>query len=226
MTKAIHRHFERQNPVRFELARLTVKTYPPKKHPLDWDAFKVRMNINDLTKTVHGLPAIEIDVAAPEQLLPSSVIEIDVGGHRVTAYAMERIVGEKLRAFLQHLPTYRSKLKRPGESVRARDLYDIARILRVHPIAEVRFWNLVGQEFKTACRFRYVDCAGLASFHEAWDVTRKTYEESVIPKDVPFAEAETGLAAIVAFLEKQGILPLTFPLASPSPLPTHAEVEL
>ena len=73
MTGAIRRHFERQDPVRYELTALTVRTYPPKSHPMGWDAFKVKMNVNDLTRHVKALPALEIDVAAPEELLDSSV---------------------------------------------------------------------------------------------------------------------------------------------------------
>jgi Nucleotidyl transferase AbiEii toxin, Type IV TA system len=212
MVLAVRRHFERQDPVRYELTALTVRTYPPKSHPMGWDAFKVRMNVNDLTRSVRGLPALEIDVAAPEELLDSSVSILSVGGHRVIAYTLERIAGEKLRAFLSTLPAYRAKAKKPGEAVRARDLYDVTRIRRVHAIEQVAFWGLVGQEFRLACRSRYIDCQGLATFQEQWDVTRKTYEEATIPKDIPFEEAETTLVAVVGFLEAQGVVPFTFPL--------------
>jgi hypothetical protein len=212
MVLAVRRHFERQDPVRYELTALTVRTYPPKSHPMGWDAFKVRMNVNDLTRSVRGLPALEIDVAAPEELLDSSVSILSVGGHRVVAYTLERIAGEKLRAFLSTLPACRAKAKKPGEAVRARDLYDVTRIRRVHEIEQVEFWGLVGQEFRLACRSRYIDCQGLTTFQEQWAVTRKTYEEATIPKDIPFEEAEATLVAVVGFLEAQGIVPFTFPL--------------
>ncbi len=212
MTRAVRRHFERQEPVRYELTALTVRTYPPKSHPMGWDAFKVKMNVNDLTKNVKGLPALEIDVASPEELMDHSVETIEVGGHSVYAYTLERIAGEKLRAFLSSLPAYRAKVKKPGESVRAKDLYDISRIRHVHALEQVKFWRLVGQEFKVACRSRYIDCQGLATFQEQWAVTRKTYEEATIPKDISFVEAEATLVAVVNFLEAQGIVPFTFPL--------------
>ncbi|HEV3257493.1 MAG TPA: nucleotidyl transferase AbiEii/AbiGii toxin family protein [Gemmataceae bacterium] len=212
MTRAVRRHFERQEPVRYELAALTVRTYPPKSHPMGWDAFKVRMNVNDLTRSVKGLPALEIDVAAPEELLDSSIDTIEVGGHRVRGYTLERIAGEKLRAFLSSLPAYRAKVKKPGEAVRAKDLYDVTRIRRVQEIERVDFWRLAGQEFRVACRSRYVDCQGLATFHEQWEVTRNTYEEATIPKDILFEEAEATLGTVVGFLEAQGIVPFTFPL--------------
>jgi Nucleotidyl transferase AbiEii toxin, Type IV TA system len=212
MTRAVRRHFERQEAVRYELTALTVRTYPPKSHPMGWDAFKVKMNVNDLTKSVKGLPALEIDVAAPEELLDHSVAAIEVGGHRVYAYTLERIAGEKLRAFLSSLPAYRAKVKKPGESVRAKDLYDISRIRRFHALEQVEFWRQVGQEFRVACRSRYIDCQGLATFQEQWAVTRKTYQEATIPKDISFEVAEATLAAVVNFLEAQGFVPFTFPL--------------
>ena len=43
-------------------------------------------------------------------------------------------------------------------------------------------------------------------------MTRKTYEEATIPKDISFEEAEATLVAVVGFLEAQGIVPFTFPL--------------
>jgi hypothetical protein len=43
-------------------------------------------------------------------------------------------------------------------------------------------------------------------------VTRKTYEEATIPKDILFEEAEDTLLAVVRFLEANGFVPLAFPL--------------
>ena len=85
MTQAVRRHFERHDPVRYHLTSLNVQTYPPKSHPMGWDAFKVTMNVNDLSKSDQGLPALEIDVASPEELLATSVTTIEVGGHHVHA---------------------------------------------------------------------------------------------------------------------------------------------
>lgn len=211
MTQAIRRHFEQQELVRYELTSLNVRTNPRDSHPMGWDAFEVKMNVNDLTRNVKGLPALDIDVAAPEELLNTSIATIEVGGHSVYAYTLERIAGEKLRAFLSSLPAYRTKVKRPGEAVRAKDLYDITRIHGVRGLEQVEFWQLAGAEFRVACRSRYIDCQGLTTFQEQWDVTRKTYEGGTIPKDISFAEAEATLVAVVTFLEAQGIVPFTFP---------------
>ena len=212
MNRALRHHFERQNPVRFELTALTVRTYPPKRHPLGWDAFKVKMKVNDLSKDVRTLPVLEIDIAAPEELLETSVAPIEVGGHHVYAYMLERIAGEKLRAFLSSLPAYRAKVKRPGEAVRAKDLYDVSRIRAARGLEQVEFWRLAGEEFRVACQSRYIDCHGLTTFQEQWAVTQKTYEEATIPKDISFEEAEATLVAVVSFLETRGIVPFTFPL--------------
>lgn len=214
--RAVRRHFERQEPVLYELAAIKVQTDPKKGHPLGFDAFKVKLNVTELNKDVRGFPALEIDVAAPEELLDTSVATIQVGGHRVRAYTLERIAGEKLRAFLSSLPAYRTKLRRPGDAVRAKDLYDLSRIRAVRSLEQVEFWQLAGREFQVACRSRYIDCQGLATFQEQWAVTRKTYEEATIPKDIPFEEAEAALVAVVRFLEENGFVPFTFPLPESS----------
>jgi len=211
IARAIHRHFERLEPVRYELTNLRVRSQSTKDHPMGWEAFVVRMNVNDLTTNVKALPAQEIDVASPEELLQTSVSLLDVGGHQVYAYTLERIGGEKLRAFLSSLPTYRRKLKKPGEAVRVNDLYDLARIRRARPLDEVEFWMSVAKEFHVACQSRFIDCQGVATFQEQWEVTRKTFEATA-PKDIQFAEAEATLQEVVKFLETRKILPFAFAL--------------
>lgn len=212
ITRAVRHHFERQEPVKYELTGVKVQTYPAKSDPMGWDAFKVKINVNDLTKHVKGLPALEIDVAAPEELLDTSIATIEVGGHHAHAYTLERIAGEKLRAFLSSLPTYRAKVRKQGEAVRARDLYDISRIHGVRGLGDVEFWRLVGKEFQIACRSRYVDCLGLETFQEQWGVTQKTYTEATIPKDISFEHAEAILVEVVRLLEAEGVVPFAFPL--------------
>jgi hypothetical protein len=214
--RAISKYFDRQDPVRFELRSLTVKTYPPKSHPMGWDAFKAKLSIDDLTRTgVRGLPGIEIDVAAPEELLESSISTVKIGGHEAYAYTLERIAGEKLRAFLSSLPAYRAKTKKPGESVRAKDLYDIARIRRVFPLEQAGFWKIVGQEFRIACRSRYIDCKGLETFTEQWQVTAETYtKDPTIPGGIDIDEARSTLESIVQSFIGSGVIPFEFPMPS------------
>ncbi len=96
--------------------------------------------------------------------------------------------------------------------MRARDLYDISRICRARSFADEAFWHSVGQEFQLACRSRYIDCQGLPTFQDQWNVTKKTYSEASIPRDIPFQEVEVSLAAIVEFFERDGVIPFSFPL--------------
>jgi hypothetical protein len=209
LASAISRHFERHDPVRFELRGLTVKTYPPKSHAMGWDAFKVKLKVADLSKPgVKALPAIEIDVASPEELLPTSISAVTIRGSRARAYTLERIAGEKMRAFLSSLPAYRAKTKKPGESVRAKDLYDLARIVRSCPIDLPDFWDVVGREFHIACQSRYVDCRGLETFVEQWEITARTYsKDPTIPGDIGINEARNALEQIVKFMSTKGIIP-------------------
>jgi hypothetical protein len=107
-------------------------------------------------------------------------------------------------------------MKKPGEAVRVKDLYDLTRVIRAKPISKTEFWTIAGQEFLLACESRYVDCSGLDSFMEDWAVTRATFEASrVIPKDdCTFEEVEATIVAIAGFWQGIGLFPLVFPLPS------------
>ncbi|MDZ4782727.1 MAG: nucleotidyl transferase AbiEii/AbiGii toxin family protein [Planctomycetia bacterium] len=212
MVLAIRRRFDEQDPVRFELTRLRVTSHPPQSHPLGWDAFVAKLSVEDRTQAVRGLPAIALDLAAPEELRETSVGRIKIGGHEVHAYTLERIAGEKLRAFLSSLPTYLAKKERSAGAVRAKDLYDISRIRQARGLQNEEFWHSVGLEFKLACKSRYVDCDGLSSFHEQWDVTRRTYSAGIIPSDISFDEVEKTIDEIVEFFARVGIIPFQFPM--------------
>ena len=50
-------------------------------------------------------------------------------------------------------------MKKPGDAVRAKDLYDVSRIRRVHELEQVEFWRLAGVEFRVACRARKGDAS-------------------------------------------------------------------
>ena len=190
-----------------QLTALSVKCFPHKSHPMGWDGFKVSLKINDLGKTV----TLDIDLAAPEELLDTSTTTIDVRGQAVVVYNLERIAGEKLRAFLSSLPTYRAKMRKLDEAVRARDLYDLTHIYRVHGLDDVPFWLRAGEEFRVACCSRYVDCRGWMSFQEQWAITRQAYESANLPEDIALAEAEATLRAIVGFLDAEGVVPFEYP---------------
>lgn len=165
ISQSIARRVRQHDPVRYALERVRVDLNPPQSHPLGFDAFTVRIRLRDLRSPgVHALPPIEMDIAAPESLSSASVAPMSVGDRTVQAYTLHRIAGEKLRALLQSLPEHRAKMRRPGGAVRAKDMYDLARILDVYPITDTPFWRIVGEEFVEACRSRFVDCADGATF--------------------------------------------------------------
>ena len=123
-----------------------------------------------------------------------------------------------MRAFLSSLPAYRRKVKKPGEHVRAKDLYDLASIQRVRSIDESNFWYTVGREFRLACCSRFVDCLGMETFTEQWVITSQTYsKDSTIPKHIDINEAYAVLERVVKFMEMKVIIPFKYPIP---PLPS------
>jgi hypothetical protein len=212
--RAVSRHFESQDPVRYGLERLRIDLNPKEHHPRGWNAFLITVSLIDHKHVgVRGLPSVTIDVAAPEWLSGRSIADLDIDGVTIRAYSLERIAGEKARAFLSSLPTYQAKVKRQREAVRVKDLYDLVRIIRVKPILETQFWTIAGEEFRLACESRYLDCSGLDSFKEGWAETRIQFERSsVIPKDCPFEEVEATIIATTEFWRGGGLLPFAFPL--------------
>jgi len=209
---ALRRHFERQNPVKYKLGRVNVVGKPPKGHLRGWDAFLLRIEVQDNSMAgVRGLPMLEIDIAAPETLGPDAVQTITVKGIPAKVYALHRIAGEKLRAYLTSLPAYRRKMQGGDREFRVKDLHDIARILRARPVSDAKFWTEAGREFQLACESRLVDCQGLESFMENWSQARERYETDKSLDKVSFDEAEHALKTVVGLIEKQGIFPLEFP---------------
>lgn len=213
---ALSSFFRQMVPQSYVLKNLTVKVKPRNHgHRRGWNAFEVRINLDDLLKPgVRGLPVLTIDIAAPEELLDDSLVSIKNG--KIQVYRIERIAGEKLRAFLSSLPAYRRKLSERPRNVRAKDLYDIARIMQRYPLRKnTEFWLRVGLDFHIACKSRFVDCKGLDSFAENLPVTRKTYiETATIPDDITFEEAWAIITKLVVFFEENKVLPFHFPLKS------------
>jgi len=212
--RAISRHFEAQNPVRYELMSLKFELSPRAYHPHGWDGFLVTVTVKDHEKEgVRGLPKLTIDIAAPEALSERSVTNIDYRGVEIRAYSLERVTGEKARAYLSTLPAYCAKMGKIRDTVRAKDLYDLAQIHRIKPLSCTEFWKIAGDEFKLACESRYVDCFGLESFRERWEETRAVFEKSpVIPRDISFENVTSSIEAISSYWQRIGIIPFAFPL--------------
>ena len=208
--RAVRNHFENQNPVRFRLENINVQKDPNiVPHPLGWDGLRATIRVADEKNDgVRGLPGIEIDIASPESLGEGAVISLPIDGHRMRGYTLERITGEKLRAFLTSLPAYRNKINSPVRAVRVKDLHDEARILRRCPISGEAFWKKAAEEFVLACKSRYVDCSGLETFQEDWIVTKDAYEKDPTLSGISFTEVDIALVEIIGLFEKFGTFPL------------------
>ncbi len=214
VSKALQRYFEKQNPIVFELGRVKVVRKPPKGHPRGWDGFRLNIEVQDnRLKGIRGLPMLELDVAAPEPLGPGAIVTMDIDGISARVYSLQRISGEKLRAYLTSLPSYRQRMSGGERDFRVKDLHDLARILRHRPISDAEFWTMAGDEFQLACESRLVNCLGLASFMEAWALARQRYEADESLRSVSFPEAEQALKTMVEFFQRQGIFPLQFTIA-------------
>jgi len=220
--QALRKYFERLDPQRYVLKRVSVKLKPKKvEHPLGWNAFAVTIVLEDLAlPEQRGVPSLTVDIAAPEEFLSDSLMPFKLGGYDVQVYTVKRIAGEKLRAFLSSLPVYRKKVSGMPRPVRAKDLYDIARIEKVHSLDDRDFWRRVGKEFCVACKSRLVDCAGLETFAEDFRVTKEAYEkDATIPDDITFDESWDVLCDIVSFFEREKMIPFRFPMK-----PSHSSL--
>jgi hypothetical protein len=215
MASALRKHFESQSPVRFTIQGIEVRRNPPKiPHPRNWDAMVVVVKVSDEKfRGVLGLPNVEIEIAAPELLGPKAVTELSIQGHTLRAYALHRIAGEKLRAFLTSLPAYREKMKGGTRAHRVKDLHDLARILASRPIQDDGFWRDSAAEFRLACESRLVDCVGLDTFLQGWEASRTAYTSDATLNTIPFSEAEQALRKIIHRFVEFGVFPLEFPLA-------------
>lgn len=214
LLEALTRYFEDQDPVRYAVSRIHVEPNPVKSHPLGWNGFLINISLIDYEKLgIRGLPTLTVDIAAPETLSGDSVVSLDLDGVNVRAYSLERIAGEKARAFLSSLPAHIDKVKKRAEGTRVRDLYDLTRIIQARPIKNRTFWKKAGEEFSVACESRYVDCEGLQTFMENWDVTSRLFsDDPIIPDDISITEVENTLIAITDYWESLKLFPLKFSL--------------
>jgi len=215
---ALKKFFSQQDPVRFQLESIKAEVKPPRdNHPFGWTGFSLTIRVidNELFG-VRGLPSVEFQVAAYERVGEGAVSDLQLrNGLIVRAQTLERIAGEKMRAFLTSLPAYFAKVGCHQVGVRVKDLYDLARIRRRFEIADNAFWRTVGREFRLACESRFVDCAGIETFAENLDMTRQIYElDRNLPKDIPFKEAWDAVQAAVTRFTEFGILPFTFEIPS------------
>ena len=210
---ALRRHFEQQNPVRFALVDVQVSKKPATGHPRGWTMLEVRVRLQDNRHPKdRSLPAVVMEVAAPELLGPTAVQTITLFGFPAQVYSLERIAGEKLRAYLTSLPAYRKKMGGGLREFRVKDLHDIARILLERPSSDWPFWSTAANEFRLACQSRLVDCHGLDSFMEDWTMACERYGADDSLRGVTLADAEKALRIVVGLFDQQKIFPLLFPI--------------
>lgn len=206
---ALKRFFNKQSPMRYVLTNMKVENNPrTRDHPFDWSGFKISINLRDnAMPDIRGLPKMEIDIGASEILSKKAVSDLILhGGNVVRAYTLERIAGEKLRDFLSSLPCYSKKTGKRPDIIRVKDLYDLDRIITRHPITDNSFWNVAAEEFRSACKSRFIDCIGLDSFSENLETTRSLYQnDPTLPKDVEFDRAWNNIIRISEFFEKHNI---------------------
>ena len=211
---ALERSFERMNPSCLSLERIRAERKPATDHPHGWDGVVVSLTLSDRRLPgVRNFPRITMDFSAPEELSPDSTSPLPVNDRFVTAYTLERIAAEKLRALLQSLPTWRRKTGGSLRAPRVRDIHDLARILAARGPADVGFWNTVPSEFRLACRSRFVDCAGMSSFESDREAMRELYEKNpTLPIEISFEAAWGALKSVVGLLEARGAIPVAFPM--------------
>lgn len=214
LSTALRHHFEGQEPVRYEVLSIQIEKRPAQeRHPRGWDGLLAKFSIADQRhRATRGLPVLELDLAAPEPVGPDAVCELLLGDIGIRAYALHRIAGEKLRAFLESLPAYRTKMGRNPRAVRAKDLHDLALILAAKPITDTAFWQSAAHEFQLACESRLVDCHGPETFYENGAMTKAIYESDPTLSAVSWDEADNALAEILDFFGDLTIYPFSHPL--------------
>ncbi len=198
---------------RYRVVGLTVKAKPRDGHPRGWTMLVARIRVDDLSRDVRNFPALMIEMASPEPMTLRSMAPLVLERGTVNAHTLERITGEKLRAFLSSLPAYRSKANKPHAAIRAKDIYDLATIHGARPPSDhTDFWQTVGAEFALTCQARFVDCAGWSSFAAGESATKSQYEDAtIIPTDISFDKAWAALEDLVRCLEGHGLFPMAFP---------------
>lgn len=125
----------------------------------------------------NGSTKISIDISAGEFTEPRSMKIID--GYAIYIYTTIMIVYEKARASAQQLPEY----KHAKEKTRARDLYDILKLLQNHP--DLSSQVLDPNNIYILCKMfklKDVDLSLLNHIRDYEDNLRRDYEDKVLPQ--------------------------------------------
>ena len=176
--------------------------------------FEYHFEVEDVSSG-YGPQKLRIDIAPPEIYSARSISDLKIGATTVRALSLERMTGEKLRAFLSCLPSYRRKINNPQPPVirRAKDLYDLAKIAAVHSLASKDFWLDAAVEFRLACESRCISCQGIETFREDWLGTETAFrDDRTLPNDLDFKQVSEVLHWVVEFLKDSQFLPFDYPL--------------
>lgn len=206
---SLQSYFLHQKRLRYQLSKVTIFPKPPKEdHPFGWNGFELKINLIDNTlKSQRGVPSLKIDIAYPEELTDNSICTMPTLSGEIKCYSLERITGEKMRAYLSTLPEYCNKIGKIFRDIRVKDVYDLSKILRYKPITDIRFWNIAGKEFKVACSSRYIDCQGITSFQQNISKAKMLYQgDKTIPKDISCDQAFNNLNKVIETWEKSELL--------------------
>ncbi len=214
--KALKTHFNSQEIIRYEYEGLEI-IHRPKKNPHSrgWDGLILKIKIKD--SSYGETPVLEIDITAPEKYDHNSIKRLVLEGREVNAYSLERCVGEKFRAYLSSTDAYRKKIKEPKMvPLRVKDLYDISLTKRIKILSQNHhFWKIAGEQFNLACETRYVDCNGLKTFTDTWDIAKNAYESEATLHTgelISWNEARQSIEDLICFFETQGLFPIDVPL--------------
>lgn len=212
--RAVDGAIRRSEPVVYGLNQVTVTPDPRNGHPFGWQGYLVRIGLGDRRRVSGlGVPILEVEIAASEDLGGRAVEALPIGGGFVLAYTAARQTAEKLRAFLQSSGDWRSKVGSQPRALRVRDLVDLLAVVKRHPIEEAAFWDAVAREFRIACAARAVDCQGWATYADLEDAARIGFRAEVgLHGNAGFEVCWSGLRLIVAALEAREIFPLRNPL--------------
>jgi predicted nucleotidyltransferase component of viral defense system len=176
---------QKTSPLELNLERYTEK----EPHPGGQEAFIIKGKLPWHREFLVRI-MIEITVDEPIKIEPVSKRIIHGYGEKISqeilVYSLEEIVAEKMRALLQHL----QQLEDRGWSrSRARDYYDIWRILNDYP-NQLRM-KILPDLFLEKCKTREVDFSGPEIFFKKVlvDYVEKTWEQwlgPLVPELPPF----------------------------------------
>lgn len=214
LKRAIERHVDDQPVVQFYLVDVKVVPKPrQREHHRGWNAFEVVVRLSDRSgRQLHGPSPVKIDIVAPEGLQAGALDQLPIGTGFVRSYSLPLLAGEKLRALLSSLPPHLLKMGSAPRAVRAKDVCDIARIVKKVDFDEA-FWTVAAGHFRHACQERLVDCCGPSAFLDHRSAIAAAYRSDVgLEANIPFEDAWPAFERALVTVSTHCQFPWRFPL--------------